>query len=195
MTAVASPSSIHPMTVRRGHAERRTASPQGAGGGVGGNSVAQILQDHCPDLVLYAGMVIEQLDSQVGTWQFSTDGGRTWRTVRTDLINRAGSLGLALDRDARLRVLPFGGSRVSSARVAFHAVRRSPGQGNGSYRAYATEDREEDSSTVTLVLGLGAINGLPPAVHVPRPRNKRASVQRAAQAVSAASTGHALAIA
>ena len=36
---------------------------------------------------------------------------------------------------------------------------------------------------------------LPPAVHVPRPRNKRASVQRAAQAVSAGSTGHALAIA
>ena len=46
MTAVASPSSIHPVTVRRGHAERRAASPQGAGGGVGGNSVAQILQDH-----------------------------------------------------------------------------------------------------------------------------------------------------
>jgi hypothetical protein len=140
-------------------------------------------------------MVIEQLDSQVGTWQFSTDGGRTWRTVRTDLINRAGSLGLALDRDARLRVLPFGGSRVTSARVAFHAVRRSPGHGNGSYRAYATEDREEDSSTVTLVLGLGAINGLPPAVYVPRPRNKRALVQRAAQAVSAGTAGHTLAIA
>lgn len=52
-------------------------------------------------------MVIEQLDSQVGTWQFSTDGGHTWRTVRTDLINRAGSLGLALDRNACLRVLPF----------------------------------------------------------------------------------------
>ena len=65
------------------------------------------------------------------------------------------------------------GSRVSSARVAFHAVRRSPGQGNGSYRADATEDREEDSSTVTLVLGLGAINGLPPAVYVPRPRALR----------------------
>lgn len=62
---------------------------------------------------------------------------------------------------------------MSSARVAFHAVRRSPGLGNGSYRAYATEDREEDSSTVTLVLGLGAINGLPPAVHVPRPRALR----------------------
>ena len=82
---------------------------------------------------------------------------------------------------------------VSSARVAFHGAAH-PGQGNGSYRAYATEDRE-DSSTVTLVLGLGAINGLPPAVHVPRPRNKRASVQRAAQAVSAGSAGHALAIA
>ena len=78
---------------------------------------------------------------------------------------------------------------------AWLSTRRSPGQGNGSYRAYATEDREEDSSTVTLVLGLGAINGLPPAVYVPRPRNKRASVQRAAQAVSAGSTCHALAIA
>ena len=60
MTAVASPSSIHPVTVRRGHAERRAASPEGAGGGVGGNSVAQILQDHCPDLALYAGMVIDR---------------------------------------------------------------------------------------------------------------------------------------
>ena len=187
---------LHPSRDRAsGPCRAASRFSSGCRGGVGGNSVAQILQDHCPDLALYAGMVIEQLDSQVGTWQFSTDGGRTWRTVRTDLINRAGSLGLALDRDARLRVLPFGGSRVSSARVAFHAVRRSPGQGNGSYRAYATEDREEDSSTVTLVLGLGAINGLPPAVHVPRPRNKRASVQRAAQAVSAGSTGHALAIA
>lgn len=140
-------------------------------------------------------MVIEQLDSQVGTWQSSTDGGHIWRTVRTDLINRAGSLGLALDRNARLRVLPFGGSRVSTARVAFHAMQSSPGQGNGSYRGFATEDREEDSSTVSLVLGLGAINGLPPAVHMRRPRNKRASVQRAAQAVSAGSTGHALATA
>lgn len=181
---------------RRPGAEGASAGANAsAAGGVGGNSVVQILQDNCPDLTLYAGVVVEQLDAQVGTWQFSTDAGQTWRTVRTDLINRAGSLGLALDRDARLRVLPFGGNRVTSARVAFHAVRRSHGQGNGSYRAYAIDDREDDSHTVTLVLGLGAINGLPPAVHVPRPRNKRALVQRAAQAVAAKAMGSAMAIA
>jgi len=36
---------------------------------------------------------------------------------------------------------------------------------------------------VTLVLSLAAINGAPPVVHVPRPRNKRAMVQRAAASV------------
>ena len=65
---------------------------------------------------------------------------------------------------------------------AWLSTRRSPGQGNGSYRAYATEDREEDSSTVTLVLGIGAINGLPPAVHVPRPRALRRRCLRPPQA-------------
>ena len=161
MTAVASPSSIHPVTVRRGHAERRTASPQGAGGGVGGNSVAQILQDHCPDLALYAGMVIEQLDSQVGTWQFSTDGGRTWRTVRTDLINRAGSLGLALDRVGftvedrdRSRGLYFvryvdpdadNRSKKDTGLMSKLAFWKSdtPVNGNAQYRIYVSEDGQQ----------------------------------------------------
>lgn len=74
-------------------------------------------------------------------------------------------------------------------------MRRSHGQGNGSYRAYAIDDREDDSRTVTLVLSLGAINGQPPAVHAPRPRNKRALVQRAAQAMAAGAMGNAMAIA
>lgn len=196
MTAFANRSSAASSTAQRAAAERRSgAADSPAAGGVGGNSVIQILQDNCPELALHAGMVIEQLDAQVGTWQFSTDAGQTWRTVRTDLINRAGSLGLALDRDARVRVLPFGGNRVASARVVFHAVRRSHGQGNGSYRAYAIDDREDDSRTVTLVLSLGAINGQPPAVHAPRPRNKRALVQRAAQAMAAGAMGNAMAIA
>ena len=44
----------------------------------------------------------------------------------------------------------------------------------------------------TLVLSLAAINGAPPAVHVPRPRNKRAMVQRAAAAAATAAAGSAL---
>jgi len=63
-------------------------------------------------------------------------------------------------------------------------VQRSHGQGNGSYRAYAADDREDGSRTVTLVLGLSAINGEPPAVHVPRLRNKRAMARGASLGAS-----------
>lgn len=173
-------------------AERRPAAGAGtspAPTGLGGNTLAQIVEENCPDMLAAAGVIIEHLDAQAGTWQFSTDDGKTWRAIRTDLINRAGYLGLALDRQARLRVLPFGGHRVNGARVAFHTVQRSHGQGNGSYRAYAPEERDGGSRTVTLVLSLGSINGTPPAVHVPRPRNKRAMVQRAAANAAAASLG------
>lgn len=153
---------------------------------LGGNTLARIVEDHCPDMLVAAGVVVEHLDAQAGAWEFSLDQGRSWRRVRTDLINRAGNLGLALDRDARLRVLPVGGHRVNGARVAFHTVQRSHAQGNGSYRAYAGEERDGGSHTVTLVLSLAAINGAPPAVHVPRPRNKRAAAQLAASAAEAA---------
>jgi hypothetical protein len=159
---------------------RRTAAigTADSSAGLGGNTVAHIVEENCPDLLAAAGVVIELLDAQAGTWQFSTDEGETWRAIRTDLINRAGYLGLALNREARLRVLPFGGHRVNGARVAFHTVQRSHGQGNGSYRAYAPDERDGGSRTVTLVLSLGAVNGTPPEVHVPRPRNKRALAQR-----------------
>ncbi|MBV7455367.1 hypothetical protein KW843_12870 [Acidovorax sp. sif1233] len=179
--------------------ERRPAAAGGGHGtassGLGGNTVARIVEENCPGMLASAGVVIEHLDAQAGTWQFSTDDGCTWRAIRTDLVNRPGNLGLALDRDARLRVLPFGGHRVSGARVAFHTVQRSHAQGNGSYRAYASDEREDGSRTVTLVLGLAAINGTPPAVHVPRPRNKRALVQRAAAAAAGASLSGSMALA
>ncbi|UCV00599.1 hypothetical protein [Acidovorax radicis] len=156
---------------------------------LGGNTLARIVEENCPDMQVAAGVVIEHLDAQAGAWEFSTDQGQSWRAVRTDLINRAGNMGLALDRDARLRVLPFGGHRVTGARVAFHTVQRSHGQGNGSYRAYADEERDGGSRTVTLVLSLSSINGVPPAVYVPRPRNKRAMAQRAASTARASISG------
>lgn len=172
--------------------ERRPAASHSgdASTGLGGNTLAHIVEENCPDLLVAAGVVIEHLDAQAGTWQFSTDEGTTWRAIRTDLINRAGHLGLALDRDARLRVLPFGGHRVSGARVAFHTVQRSHGQGNGSYRAYAPDERDGGSRTVTLVLSLGAVNGTPPEVHVPRPRNKRAMAQRSGMSAAGAGPSH-----
>lgn len=187
MHSSTSSTGAHRGSERRPAAASSAAAP--AGTGLGGNTLAHIVEENCPDLLAAAGVVIEHLDAQAGTWQFSADQGLTWRGIRTDLINRAGNLGLALDRDARLRVLPFGGHRVTGARVAFHTVQRSHGPGNGSYRAYACDEREAGSRTVTLVLSLAAVNGTPPAVHVPRPRNKRAMVQRAAASVGASLSG------
>jgi hypothetical protein len=166
-----------------------------AGVGVGGNCVAQIVHDNCPDLLAAAGAIIEHLDAQAGNWQFSVDNGLTWRSVRTDIINRPGCMGLALDRDARLRVLPFSGHRVSGVRIVFHTVERSHGPSSGSYRPYAQDDRDCGSRSMTLVVGLNAINGMPPEVKVPRPRNKRAQAQSAALARSGAGMGGALAMA
>ena len=182
-------SALSHVSFRSGEQPSGASGASQGGTGLGGNTLARIVEQNCPGMPVAAGVVIEHLDAQAGTWQFSMDEGQTWRAIRTDLINRDGNLGLALDCDARLRVLPFGGHRVSGVRVAFHTVQRRHGQGNGSYRAYASDEREEGCSrTVTLVLGLSAINGAPPAVHVPRPRNKRALVQRAAAAAGAAGT-------
>ena len=41
-----------------------------------------------------------------------------------------------------------------------------------------------------LVLSLGAVNGTPPEVHVPRPRNKRALAQRSSLAGGGAGPSH-----
>ena len=88
---------------------------------------------------MLAGVLVESLDTQVGTWQYTLDAGRSWRVIRTDLINRDGRRGLVLSLDARLRVLPFGGQR-GSARVAFHPVQFFQEDCNGIYRAYAPAD-------------------------------------------------------
>lgn len=181
MTVNALPFATPTYDASRHHSERRPGASAQCSPVLGGNTLAHIVEENCPGMLPSAGVVIEHLDAQAGTWQFSVDEGHTWRAIRTDLINRAGNMGLALNRDARLRVLPFAGHRVSGVRVAFHTVQRSHGMGNGSYRPYASDEREEGCScTVTLVLGLAAINGTPPEVHVPRLRNKRALVQRAA---------------
>lgn len=143
---------------------------------LGGNTIASIVAGHCHDLAAPLGVVVEHLDAQAGLWQCSVDNGTTWRTVRTDLINRPGQMGLALASTARLRVLPQGGGRnCCGARIVFHAALRAPGAANGSYSVYAPEGRDNAARSITLVLSLAAINGTPPAARGPqRVRNKRA---------------------
>ena len=166
-------------------ARAEAATGMAGKGGLGGNTIASIAMDQCSEMDVAMGVVVEFLDAQIGTWQCSTDAGGTWRTVRTDLINRPGCMGLALDRTARLRVLPVGGGpRNPTARIVFHATARPPAQDSGSYCAYPPDDRSDASQSVTLMVTLATINGMPPDVPTPRPRNKRAlAAQRRATAV------------
>ena len=98
-----------------------------------------------------------------------SQAGATRRLVGKTAIVTGGSRGIGLGIAQRL---------VSEgARVVFHSVQRGHGAGNGSYRPYAPDEREDASHSVALVLCMGAINGVPPAVKVPRPRNKRARAQ------------------
>lgn len=151
------------------------AGGAGAAAGVGGKSIACIAMEHCKGAIAPAGVIVEYLDAQIGTWQYSLDEGEHWCNIRTDLLNRPGYTGLALARTARLRLLPSaGGSRSGSARMVFHATHCAPGQNNGNYQTYPHEDRGDDACSITLVLSLADINGTPPAMSATRVRNKRA---------------------
>ncbi|MES2612113.1 MAG: hypothetical protein V4679_17810 [Pseudomonadota bacterium] len=172
--------------------ENAVAGGQGAAGtgvGVGGNSIAQILAESCPQHAGAAGIVIARLDARAGIWQYSVDNGANWRDARTDLINRPGAMGLALDRDARLRLLPRLGERVVQIHIVLHAVQHSLYTRNGSHSAYVPDPSEGDSPAIALALDINAINGTPPQVHVPRPRNKRAMAQARGQSDQQAPAG------
>lgn len=142
--------------------------------GVGGHSIASIMARHGMNVPAPLGVIVEHLDAQIGTWQMSIDEGASWHTVRTDLINRPGNRGLALEPAARLRVLPLPGSTRQGARMVLHAAQRALGDGNGCYQNYPPCDRGDGAQSITLVLDLDAINGRPPATRTARPRNKRA---------------------
>lgn len=155
---------VTPATAHAGHAT-----------GLGGKSIARIVMEQCERRLMPMGVIVEYLDAQIGTWQYSMDEGESWRTIRTDIINRPGPMGLALESTAWLRVLPLGGGlRSGVARMVFHAAQRAPFEGSGSYQTYPPDDRDDAACSVTLTLTLGAINGIPPAVSSTRPRNKRA---------------------
>lgn len=126
-----------------------------------GISIAVLVGAYGKGVLAPMGVILEYLDAQMGTWQYSLEGAAGWHNIRTDLINRPGHMGLALDAAARLRVLPIDDERPrGGARIVLHAAQRSLGATNGCYQAYAAEDRDEAARSITLTLSLRAINGL-----------------------------------
>jgi uncharacterized delta-60 repeat protein len=54
-------------------------------------------------------IAVEALDTSLGTWQYSLDGGTNWLTIQTNLLNSTtNTLALLLGPTDMLRLLPFG---------------------------------------------------------------------------------------
>lgn len=55
------------------------------------------------------GIGVTALNASLGTWQYSLNGGVSWLTIRTELVNSlTNELALLLDPVARIRLVPFG---------------------------------------------------------------------------------------
>ncbi|MFN7750758.1 MAG: DUF4347 domain-containing protein, partial [Pseudomonadota bacterium] len=77
-----------------------------------GVSVAALLVDGSitdPDGAAAEALALTALDTSLGTWQYSLDGGANWLTVDAALVNsQANELALLLAPTAQIRLVPFG---------------------------------------------------------------------------------------
>jgi uncharacterized delta-60 repeat protein len=74
-------------------------------------------------------IAITALNTSLGTWQYSLDGGFNWLTIRADLINSsANELALLLGSNDQIRLLPFGDlNGALSDAITFRAWDQSSG--------------------------------------------------------------------
>jgi uncharacterized delta-60 repeat protein len=135
-----------------------TLSPISAGQPViAGNTVAEVVVDGSitdPDGAALEAVVVESVDTSLGTWQFSLDDGLTWLTIASDLINPLDGYGLALGAAARIRLLPFG-ALEGDAGFVFRAWDQSDGASSGEYIRYTpgTGSVSAGSDQATLAVG------------------------------------------
>jgi len=74
-----------------------------------GIAVAALLPDGSVGNGAPEAIAITALDTSLGAWQYSVNGGASWLTIDADLINSTSNeLALLLGPTAKLRLLPFG---------------------------------------------------------------------------------------
>jgi uncharacterized delta-60 repeat protein len=116
-----------------------------------------------PDGVVNA-VAITALDTSVGTWQYSTDSGGHWLTIRSELIDGSvDELALLLGPTALIRLLPFGDSNGTLAdAITFRAWDESSGsQGDYSVIAGTGGTQAFSDQSETASLAVGAVNDAP----------------------------------
>ncbi|TFW19979.1 hypothetical protein E4L96_10945 [Massilia arenosa] len=84
-------------------------------------------------------MIVNDIDTNVGTWQYSLDGGASWLTMRADLIDGAANIGLVLDAAARIRLLPFGDASGDTS-LQYHGWRTAGAAASGTYTNFNQDD-------------------------------------------------------
>ncbi|MGL5096626.1 MAG: hypothetical protein ACRDD1_13615, partial [Planctomycetia bacterium] len=95
-----------------------------------GTAVRSLVQDRTFDRNLnpVGVAVIGITNNRGGRWQFSVDGGESWRTVASPSNSRA----LLLSANARLRFLPASGSKTGRSQLIFRAWDQTVGR-SGQY--------------------------------------------------------------
>ncbi|MDP1977638.1 MAG: hypothetical protein Q8K39_08270, partial [Undibacterium sp.] len=118
-----------------------------------------IFDDDKPNPV--EAIVIEAVDTRVGTWQFSLNGGATWLNIQADLINSTtNTLGLALGPTALIRLLPFGDlSQTASSSITFRAWDQSDGNPSGSYFVFNPGVGSVSAASDVATASVIAVNG------------------------------------
>jgi uncharacterized delta-60 repeat protein len=116
-----------------------------------------------PDGIVNA-IAVTGLDASVGTWQYSTDSGGHWQTIRCDLIDSTvDELALLLGPAALIRLVPFGDlNGTLAAAITFRAWDESNGN-EGDYTVIAATGGTQPFSnqSETASLAVGAVNDAP----------------------------------
>lgn len=109
-------------------------------------------------------IAIEAINTRLGAWQYSLDGGATWLAVRADLLNSAANrLALLLGPDAQIRLLPFGDLNGSLGdALAFRAWDSSvTPSASGTYVVATPGAGSFSAASDTAALMVTAVNDAP----------------------------------
>jgi uncharacterized delta-60 repeat protein len=107
-------------------------------------------------------IAIEAVDTTLGTWQYSLDGGSNWLTMQADLLNSStNTLGLLLGPTHLIRLLPFGelnGALVNA--ITFRAWDATSGAA-GQYVVTTPDAGAFSAASDTASFAVVAVNDAP----------------------------------
>ncbi len=140
-----------------------SAVPEGATNPAGMTVAALVVNGSITDVDgAVEAIAIEAVNTSLGTWQYSLDGGSSWLTMQADLLNSStNTLGLLLGPTNLIRLLPFGDLNGSlSSALSFRAWDTSVGSA-GQYVTTTPGTGAFSAASDTASLAITAVNDFP----------------------------------